>query len=181
MLRIIAGKYRHLVIDAPNISSTRPTTDKVREALMSALRDNIEESVVLDLFAGSGALGIEALSRGAKKAIFCDNNIQAFKTIKKNIEKLKINEEALVILGDYKSCLKKMVLLEEKLDIVFLDPPYAYKKVYKEVIDFLFENELLTDKAIVVCECDTLVEEDKRFSKHRSYRYGMINVLIERR
>ena len=74
MLRIIGGKYRHLIIEAPNVTSTRPTTDKVREALMSALSFSLINKDVLDLFAGSGALGLEALSRGAKSATFVDQN-----------------------------------------------------------------------------------------------------------
>ena len=81
MLRIIAGKYRHLIIEAPSTNTTRPTTDKVREAVMSSLGTSLINSTILDLFAGSGALGLEALSRGAKKAIFCDNNYLAIKTI----------------------------------------------------------------------------------------------------
>ena len=88
MLRIISGKYRHMIIATPNVNTTRPTTDKVREALMSALGDKLIDSTILDLFAGSGALGLESLSRGAKKAIFCDNNYLAYKTIKDNILKL---------------------------------------------------------------------------------------------
>ena len=90
MLRIIAGKYRHLIIEAPSTNTTRPTTDKVREAVMSSLGTSLIDATILDLFAGSGALGLEALSRGAKKAIFCDNNYLAIKTIKDNINKLKI-------------------------------------------------------------------------------------------
>ena len=84
MLRIIAGKYKSLHIDAPNVSTTRPTTDKVREAIMSSLQNEINSCRVLDLFGGSGALGLEALSRGAASCVFCDSSKSAIKTIHNN-------------------------------------------------------------------------------------------------
>ena len=147
MLRIISGKYRHMIIATPNVNTTRPTTDKVREALMSALGDKLINSTILDLFAGSGALGLESLSRGAKKAIFCDNNYLAYKTIKDNILKLKIEEETEVHKCSYQQLLNT---LNEKIDIVYLDPPYAKIDLYQIVTDFLIEHQLLNKDAIVV-------------------------------
>lgn len=181
MLRIIAGKYRHLIIDAPKTNTTRPTTDKVREALMSALGTSIYEANVLDLFAGSGALGLEALSRGAKKAIFCDNNYLAIKCIKSNIDRLKIEEETVILKCSYIECLNKLKQQDEKIDILFLDPPYIKKDIYKEVVDFMFENNLFSSKAIVVKEWNDTIPFDNRFSHHKEYKYGTINILIERR
>lgn len=178
MLRIIAGKYRHLIIEAPNVNSTRPTTDKVREALMSALGSFIVDAVVLDLFAGSGSLGIEALSRGAKKAYFCDNNFIAYQTIKKNIERIKVQEETIVLKLSYLEALKQ---INEKIDIVFLDPPYAKEETYQKAVDFLFENDLLSDNAIIVKEWNQKIPFDNRFQFHKEYNYGTINILIERR
>ena len=151
MLRIISGKYRHMIIATPNVNTTRPTTDKVREALMSALGDKLINSTILDLFAGSGALGLESLSRGAKKAIFCDNNYLAYKTIKDNILKLKIEEETEVHKCSYQQLLNT---LNEKIDIVYLDPPYAKIDLYQIVTDFLIEHQLLNKDAIVVKECN---------------------------
>ena len=181
MLRIVGGKYRHLLISAPEISSTRPTTDKVREALMSALGMSLKDAVVLDLFAGSGALGLEALSRGSKKAYFCDNNMLAYKTIKNNIEKLRIDEEVEVIFGDYISAIKKIKDKGEKIDIVFLDPPYAKEEVYDKVTDYLLECDMLSEKAIIVKEWNKVNNIDERFTSHKSYKYGKVNILIERR
>ena len=106
MIRIVSGKYRHLILKQPNVTSTRPTMDKVREALMSSLGFFIQNRTVLDLFAGSGALGLEALSRGAKKCVFVDNNFEAIKTIKENIRSLKIEEETEVIKSEYMSYLQ---------------------------------------------------------------------------
>lgn len=181
MLRIIAGLYRHQIIEAPDVNSTRPTTDKVREAVMSALGYAISEATILDLFAGSGALGLESLSRGAKKVYFCDNNIKAIKTIKSNINRLKIGNEAEVIFADYLKCLNKLKDEAIKFDIVFLDPPYIKKDLYNKVVDFLFDNDMLTNDAIIIKESNEKLEEDQRFLKHKDYRYGTINVLIERR
>ena len=181
MLRIIAGLYRHQIIEAPDVNSTRPTTDKVREAVMSALGYAISEATILDLFAGSGALGLESLSRGAKKVYFCDNNIKAIKTIKSNINRLKIGNEAEVIFADYLKCLNKLKDEAIKFDIVFLDPPYIKKDLYNKVVDFLFDNDMLTNDAIIIKESNEKLEEDQRFLKHKGYRYGTINVLIERR
>ena len=100
MLRIIAGKYRHLQIKTPDVDSTRPTTDKVREALMSILSFNIPSKNVLDLFAGSGALGLESLSRGAASCHFVDTNKNAYRVIKENIKNLRISEPTFVSLED---------------------------------------------------------------------------------
>ena len=166
MLRIISGKYRHMIIATPNVNTTRPTTDKVREALMSALGDKLINSTILDLFAGSGALGLESLSRGAKKAIFCDNNYLAYKTIKDNILKLKIEEETEVHKCSYQQLLNT---LNEKIDL------------YQIVTDFLIEHQLLNKDAIVVKECNKELPFDERFSYHKRYQYGTIHVLIERK
>ena len=178
MLRIIAGKYRHLIIEAPSTNTTRPTTDKVREAVMSSLGTSLIDATILDLFAGSGALGLEALSRGAKKAIFCDNNYLAIKTIKDNINKLKISEEVEIYKCSYKEALNQ---LKEKNEIIFLDPPYIKENVYQEVCDFLFDNNLLSNNAIIVKEWNKQIPIDNRFNHHKSYSYGTINILIERR
>ena len=125
MIRIVSGKYRHLILKQPNVTSTRPTMDKVREALMSSLGFFIQNRTVLDLFAGSGALGLEALSR-AQKCVFVDNNFEAIKTIKENIRSLKIEEETEVIKNEYMSYLQNS---NEIFSLVFLDPPYKEKVI----------------------------------------------------
>ena len=181
MLRIISGKYRRLIIKAPEVNSTRPTTDKVREALMSSLMNELDDAVVLDLFAGSGALGLESLSRGAKCCYFCDNNKIALSTIKENIQKIKIEEETHLIFGGYKASLAKLKDLGIKFNIVYLDPPYALKKAYEEVVDYLLENDMLASEAVIVKEGDKPFEEDQRFTSHRQYRYGIVNIIVERR
>lgn len=176
MMRIVAGTYRHRKIDYPKNNSTRPTMDKVREALMSSIGVNINGKIVLDLFAGSGALGIESLSRGAKVCYFVDNDKEAIKTIKNNLSSLSVKEETHVILSSYKNFLENNK--EKKFSLVFLDPPYAKKEIYEEVMLFLKENDMLTNDAIVVKEADVEMGEDDYFSSYRHYRYGMIHVNI---
>lgn len=178
MLRIIAGKYRHMIINAPNTTSTRPTTDKVREALMSIIGEDIINSTVLDLFAGSGALGLESLSRGARKAIFCDNNYLAYKTIKDNIEHLKIQEETELYKCSYQQAINQ---IKDKIDIVYLDPPYAKKDLYDLAINQLIENDLLSSKAIIIKESNQELNIDERFTYHKYYKYGTIHILVERK
>ena len=174
MLRIIGGKYRRLQINAPDVDSTRPTTDKVREALMSALAFDIPEKDVLDLFAGSGALGLESLSRGANSCTFVDTNNKAIKTIKDNIRNIKVQEKVEVLNMDYMSFLK--MNKDRKYGLVFLDPPYKEKEVYQKIVDYLFENDMLTDDAVVIKECDIPFGEDERFRKFKNYKYGIIHV-----
>lgn len=176
MLRIIAGKYRHLQIKSPDVDSTRPTTDKVREALMSILAFDIPHKDVLDLFAGSGALGFESLSRGASSCHFVDINKSSFKVIKDNIKTLKIEEPTYVYLEDYKTFLNNQK--DKKFGLVFLDPPYKMKEVYNEIVDFLFENDMLTDDCVIVKECDEFFEDDRRFRKFKTYKYGIIRVSV---
>ncbi len=181
MLRIIAGEFRHRKIQTPDVGTTRPTTDKVREALMSALGEGIRNANVLDLFAGSGALGLEALSRGACKAVFCDFNGIALQAIRRNIAMLNVEDRTEVIGGHYESVLKKLRAEGEKFDLIFLDPPYAKKEIYRRACDLLFENDLMSERAVVVKEWNREIEEDERFSAHRAYHYGTVHVLIERR
>lgn len=178
-MRIVAGKYRHRLISYPSVNSTRPTMDKVREAMMSSINLNIANRVVLDLFAGSGALGIESLSRGAKCCYFVDNNKEAIKTIKDNIANLKIEEETHVCFASYLDFL--MANKEKQFSLIFLDPPYKNHDVYDEILNFMIENSMLSDDAIIVMEANYEMKEKPYFSSFRHYRYGMIHVNVYRR
>lgn len=176
MLRIIAGKYKSRRIDVPRGDITRPTTDKVREAIMSAL-GNIENKIVLDLFSGSGALGIEALSRNASYCIFCDNSLKAINTIKNNLKNLEI-ENGKVYYGDYQKILEKLKKENMKFDLIFIDPPYCKKEAYKIARKLLLEYNLLNDNALLVEESD---EELKgNYGKSKDYKYGIVHVRITR-
>lgn len=175
-MRIVAGKYRHRLIDYPEIESTRPTMDKVREALMSALGNEIVGRVVLDLFAGSGALGIESLSRGAEKCYFVDNNQTAVNVIKNNIKKLSVSEETHIYKLSYKDFLDNNQ--DKKFSLVFLDPPYKQKEAYSIIVEYLLSKEMLSEDAIIVMESDYEMTQDLNFKKFKHYKYGIVHVNI---
>lgn len=149
-MRVIAGKYKGRVLQAAG-DATRPTLDRTKETLFNILQMRIANSVVLDLFAGSGQLAIECLSRGAKHAILCDNDRIAQQTIKSNFQKIGITPELYAC--SYQNCLS--ALTKNTIDIVFVDPPYK-SGVYCDVLQRIDELQLLSDCGIIVCEhgCD---------------------------
>ncbi len=153
-MKIITGKYKGRVIEGFDIDGTRPTMERVKESLFATIQNYLSDSIILDLFSGSGNLAIEALSEGAKYAYVCDINKKAIKVINNNIEKLGItNCEA--INNDYK---KALLLLKEKnvkLDLIFLDPPYKTNYI-EESIKLIMEYDLLNDKGLIICESDSL-------------------------
>ena len=108
--------------------------------------------------------------------MFVDTNLKAYKTIKENIKNIKVSEKTEVYLQDYKTFLNNNK--NRKFGLVFLDPPYKEKKIYDEVIDFMFENDMLSENAVIVKECDVHFQEDERFSKYRKYKYGIIHVSV---
>jgi len=154
-------------------NETRPTSDKVKEAIFSSLFDSVIDANILDLFAGSGALGLEALSRGAKKATFVDGNRHAINVIRKNIEKSKNIKESKIIFSDYMSFLKKT---KERYDIIFLDPPYN-SECLQSALCKIAELELLTDDGIVVCECETDINS-LDYVELKNSTYGRIRIVI---
>ena len=174
-MRIVSGKYRHRLIDYPkNPSITRPTKDRIREALFSALGD-INGMIALDLYAGSGALGLEALSRGIDYCYFVDNSKEAISVIKKNIESLKIESRqyCLLNLDDGKA----INHIDKKINLVFLDPPYKEGK-YEEIISLLKEK-VLDDKYVIVCESDHELDFGaNNYSLIKKYKYNEIYITI---
>ncbi len=175
-MRIVSGKYRGKKLLSPIDEKTRPTSDKVKEALFNILGMKVQGATCLDLFSGSGALGIECISRGAQKVIFNDLNKNAIKVIKDNLSSLKnIDCEYQVFNKDYQILLEN---LKEKFDIVFLDPPYAMK-INEKIITILKEKELLNDDCVIVVETsseDSL--ENLQCSYEKSYKYGSIMLTI---
>lgn len=133
--------------------NTRPTTDRVKENLFNIIAPYIEDSNVLDLFAGSGSLGIEALSRGAQSVVFVDQSEKSIEIIKKNLEHTKLLENSEVFLGEAQLILKKLSHLRKKFDIIFLDPPYRNENVPKILHD-LEINGILEDRVLIVAETD---------------------------
>ena len=155
-MRVISGMARGTKLYSLEGNNTRPTLDRVKESLFNIIGMKIRDSIVLDLFSGSGAIGIEAASRGAQKVILCDKSKDAINIINKNIEKTRLKENTIVINSDYKEALKKANCT---YDIIYIDPPYATNLV-KDSVEEILKNEYLKDSGIIIIETD---EEDQDF------------------
>ena len=163
-MRVISGKYKGLFLEGFNIDGTRPTMDRVKESLFGIIQDYVKDSVCLDLFAGSGSLGIEAISNGAKECYFVDKNIEVIKILKKNLNKI---DNAKVFNSSYDKFLKET---NTKFDIIFLDPPYKFNLI-NNAIDLIIEHDLLNDGGLIICEYETEVIIDK-FDLVKEKKYG---------
>ncbi len=150
-MRIISGLARGTKISTIDNLSTRPTLDRVKEPLFSIIQTYIYDACVLDLFAGSGALGLESISRGAKKCIFCDKSYEVIKILKQNINKTGFGEKCVVINKDYKKCLEQ--IKDEKLDIIFIDPPYRLN-IAIDSLKRILNIGLLSKDGIIIIETD---------------------------
>ena len=168
-MRVISGKYKGRKIDGFNIEGTRPTMDRVKESMFASIQNKIEGSVVLDLFAGSGALGIEALSNGAKYVYFIDNSSEVEKVLKNNLRGM---EDYKIMMIDYNKALKSFRDNSIKFDIILLDPPYDRHFINK-ILDFIYDNNLLNEGGIVVTEYET-----EKFNIYKTKKYGHKTVTI---
>lgn len=171
-MRVIAGKYRGRKLNSPINNDIRPTTDKVKESIFNILQGTVENSYVLDLFAGSGALGIEALSRGAKKVYFCDNNSKALDLLMSNLSFCEKGTFE-VFKGDYTDCLRLLASKKIELDIILCDPPYS-KKLGGEVLDRIKKHQLLAENGTIIIErkTDDAAVNHKYFDKISTRTYG---------
>lgn len=177
-MRIISGKYKGRKLEGHQIDGTRPTQDRVKESMFSMIQEHLKDAVVLDLFAGSANLGIEALSNGAKYCYFVDHSPQAIQVIRKNLEFVDKNTYSVSCM-DYQKALKQFAFDHKSFDLVFLDPPYQ-DKTLPEILTFLVEKQLLKDRALVVCELehDTLDEECTSLQLKKAKKYGYKQVKI---
>ena len=175
-MRIVGGKYRHRIIIYPDDAThTRPTKDRVREAIFSAIGD-ISNARVLDLYAGSGAMGIEALSRGASHCTFVDISPIAIKTIKENLNNLKIDNKEFEVIKN--KDINAIESFKNKFDLIILDPPYEEGQ-YELIVNLLKEKDLLNEHAIIVMEANRSIKlENIDYIKNKEYHYGEINVFI---
>ena len=179
-MRVITGKARGVQLKTPDGMLTRPTTDRVKEALFSIINFDIPGANVLDLFGGTGQLGIEALSRGAKSATFVDAREDACKLIKENLRRTKLEADAKVLRSDYLDYLKRC---REAYDIIFLDPPYA--EVFLEnALKCITEIDILQSGGIIVTERPLGKElpwDFDGFTRSRDYKYGKTLITIYRK
>lgn len=178
-MRVIAGKYRGRRLLSPEGNDVRPTTDKIKEALFNVLQGEIEDAVVIDLFCGSGGLGIEAISRGAKKTYFCDVDYRSVNLTKQNLSFVPSSEYEL-IKGDYADCLRRLAARGVKADIILCDPPYKLQKG-AEILAEIGNTGILNDNGTVTIERateDGPVEEGALFlSDTKKYANTSIDVL----
>ena len=179
-MRVITGKARGVALKTPNGMETRPTADRVKEALFSIIQFDVPTATVLDLFGGTGQLGIEALSRGAKSAVFVDSGEQACSLIKENLRRTKLETDGRVIRADYLEYLERC---NEKFDIVLLDPPYA--EVFLEnALKKLTQIDILQSGGIIVAERPVGKElpwEFQGFTRSKDYKYGNTLLTLYRR
>lgn len=149
-MRVIAGSARRLPLKTPEGIDTRPTTDRIKETLFNILSPNLYDCRFLDLFAGSGGIGIEALSRGAAEAVFVDNSAKAAACIKENLKFTRLEERAVFLRMDVLSALSRLEG-EKSFDYIFMDPPYG-KELERKTLEYLAGSELLTEEGLVIAE-----------------------------
>ena len=180
-MRVISGTAKGTKLNSIDDLSTRPTLDRVKEPLFSIIQAYIEEALVLDLFAGSGALGIETLSRGAKHCTFCDKSYQSIQMVKENIKKTRMEEKSTIYNEDYKKCLEKQ---KEAFDVIFIDPPYKLD-IAVDAIKRILELHLLQKEGIIILETD---EKERELEELKNLeievydirKYGRVTLLFIR-
>ena len=181
-MRVISGSARGTVLHSIEDISTRPTLDRVKESLFNIIQNYIEDTTVLDLFAGSGAIGIEFLSRRAKQVYFCDKSSNAVAMIEKILKKTIINEKAIVYNKDYIDCINTVKNI--KFDIIFLDPPYK-EEFALDAIEKISNLQLLKDDGIIIIETDEPETDINRINNmninYKIYdlrKYGRVSLIF---
>ena len=170
-MRVITGKARGVQLKTPEGMLTRPTADKVKEALFSIINFDIPAAKVLDLFAGTGQLGIEALSRGADSAVFVDAREDACKIVRENLRRTKLEAYASVVRSDYLDYLRRC---KNKFDIILLDPPYA-EEFLEKALKCITEIDILQSGGIIITERPLgkeLPYDFEGFTRSKDYKYG---------
>ena len=179
-MRVVAGRAKGVALKTPDGMATRPTTDRVKEALFSIIQFELPGAAVLDLFGGTGQLGIEALSRGAKSAVFVDEREVACKLIRENLRRSRMEGEGRVVRSDYAAYLRRC---REKYQIILLDPPYA--EVFLEnSLKIITEIDILQSGGIIVCERPVGKElpwNFEGFTRSRDYKYGKTLLTLYRK
>ena len=179
-MRVITGTCRGRRLLEPVGRDVRPTADQVKEAMFNIIQFDIPGAQVLDLFAGSGQLGIEALSRGAQSAVFVDQGKEAIAAVQRNLAATKLHDHAQVVQSDSFSYLQSC---RRKFDLIFLDPPYSGNFLENAIV-FISEIDILSDGGIIICERPIEKEELPEISnlmRSRDYQYGKILITLYRK
>lgn len=173
-MRVISGEYRGRRLESLEGRDIRPTTDRVKESLFNILGERLIECSFLDLFGGSGAIGIEALSRGAGLSVFIDSSIKSIKVLYGNLESLKIKENAEVYNTDYTTAIDKLWRDNRLFDIIFIDPPYS-TGIAQNALGEIARKNILQQGGIIVIEHDhkdAMPEKEDRLIRYRVKQYG---------
>lgn len=173
-MRVIAGEYRGRRLDRIEGMDIRPTSDKVKESLFNMLGEIVIDCNFLDLFGGTGGIGIEALSRGAKHAVFIDASINSIKVLKGNLEHLNIKDSVEVFHTDYSTAIKKLYKYNKQFDIIFIDPPYSVGLAQNALVD-IDRNPILSQSGLIIVEHDSkddMPHTVGRLSLYRVKQYG---------
>lgn len=176
-MRVISGKYKGRKLEGFNIPGTRPTMDRVKESLFASIQNFLPDSHVLDLFAGSGALGIEALSNGAADCIFVDNSNTIVKILKDNTKDV---DNVTILHKDYKMALELFKLENKKFDLILLDPPYKLNLI-NECLDLIYDYQLLSENGIIVCEYESEQINCDHYEVIKNKKYANKCIRIYRR
>lgn len=181
-MRVISGTARGTKLNSIEEMTTRPTLDRVKESLFNIVQDKIEDSIVLDLFSGSGSIGIEFLSRGCKKAYMCDMSYNAINMIHQNLEKTKLQKNAIVINKDYKKCLNDLKNQNIVFDIIYIDPPYK-DDIAVNSVEMILSLKLLKKEGFIIIETDELEREITNLKKldieiYDCRKYGRANLIF---
>lgn len=181
-MRIVAGKHRSRILKTLEGVDTRPTSDKVKEAVFSKIGPYFEGGIILDLFSGSGNIALEAISRGFEKAIMVDKSKKAVNIIKSNVALLKEEEKCEIWSVDYKKALSMSEQRQIKFDLIYLDPPYQLELI-NELIDKINEYDLLNNKGIIVAESSEKeeIKVEKPLFIDKQVNYGTIKVTYIRK
>jgi len=180
IMRVVSGSCKGKGLKAVPGNSTRPTTDKVKEAMFNMIGPYFDGGIGLDLFAGSGGLGIEALSRGLDKMIFVDRDGKAIQTIRDNIHSCGFDDQVEIYRNDAERAIKALTKRDLLLDYIFLDPPYKKQQLHK-LLEFFDEQNILDKEGVIVCEHGSeilLPEVVGKFVKTKYEKYGIIAVSI---
>jgi len=181
-MRVVAGDRKGMPLKAITGNTTRPTTDKVKESIFNMIGPFFDGGIALDLFAGSGGLGIECLSRGADQAIFVEKDSRAFQTLQVNIKKCRYEREVELFRTDANRAVKGLLKREIVIDYLFVDPPY-HKKEYYDLVETLVQGEKLSESAIIMCEHSLEVELPESYGVYQLTRretYGSTIISIYR-
>lgn len=168
-MRVITGSAKGRKLLSPQGERVRPTTDRIKEALFNIIGENIKNSILIDCFAGTGNIGVEALSRGAKKCYFIDNDFKSIEIIHNNLELTNLKKNAIIMNSNVSNALKKIEIKKEKVDFVFLDPPYLQEYI-NPTMKSLSENNILKQNNWIIIEHSKKEHLEEQYGKIKCFR-----------